>query len=136
LPAERFVYTSSASVYGMAERFPMLTDLGSVTISPAVMKLPFDVVKDFNGVTVLAYSPHMLAVAPDRPYKTVAEMIAYAKANPGKLNYLNPGNGSSTPSRRVTCPSSRRWPGPKTLNGCTVTAGRPSSSTTASTTPS
>jgi tripartite-type tricarboxylate transporter receptor subunit TctC len=73
----------------------VLTDLGSVTISPAVMKLPFDVVKDFNGVTVLAYSPHMLAVAPDRPYKTVAEMIAYAKANPDKLNYATAGLGSA-----------------------------------------
>ena len=73
----------------------MLTDLGSVTISPSVMKLPFDVVKDFNGVTVLAYSPHMLAVAPDRPYKTVAELIAYAKANPGKLNYATAGLGSA-----------------------------------------
>ena len=73
----------------------VLTDLGSVTISPAVMKLVFDVVKDFSGVTVLAYSPHLLAVAPDRPYKTVAELIAYAKANPGKVTYASTGLGST-----------------------------------------
>lgn len=73
----------------------VLTDLGNLTISPSVMKLPFDVAKDFNAVTVLAYSPHLLAVAPDRPYKTVAELIAYAKANPDKLNYATAGLGSA-----------------------------------------
>ncbi len=73
----------------------VLTDLGNLTISPSVMKLPFDVAKDFNAVTVLAYSPHLLAVNPDRPYKTVAELIAYAKANPDKLNYATAGIGSA-----------------------------------------
>ncbi len=73
----------------------VLTDLGNLTISPSVMKLPFDVAKDFNAVTVLAYSPHLLAAAPDRPYTTAAELIAYAKANPDKLNYATAGLGSA-----------------------------------------
>lgn len=73
----------------------VLTDLGNLTISPSVMKLPFDVAKDFNAVTVLAYTPHLLAVNPERPYKTVAELIAYAKANPDKLNYATAGLGST-----------------------------------------
>lgn len=73
----------------------VLTDLGNLTISPSVMKLPFDVAKDFNAVTVLAYTPHLLAVTPDRPYKTVPELIAYAKANPDKLNYATAGLGSA-----------------------------------------
>jgi len=73
----------------------VLTDLGNLTISPSVMKLPFDVTKDFNAVTVLAYTPHLLAAAPDRPYKTAAELIAYAKANPDKLNYATAGLGSA-----------------------------------------
>lgn len=73
----------------------VLTDLGNLTISPAVMKLPFDVAKDFNAVTVLAYSPHLLAANPERPYKTVPELIAYAKANPDKLNYATAGLGSA-----------------------------------------
>ncbi|WP_439614048.1 Bug family tripartite tricarboxylate transporter substrate binding protein, partial [Reyranella sp.] len=64
-------------------------------ISPSVMKLPFDVAKDFNAVTVLAYTPHLLAAAPDRPYKTAAELIAFAKANPDKLNYATAGLGSA-----------------------------------------
>lgn len=73
----------------------VLTDLGNLTISPAVMKLPFDVATDFNAVTVLAYTPHLLAVTPDRPYKTVAELIAFARANPDKLNYATAGLGSA-----------------------------------------
>ena len=73
----------------------VLTDLGNLTISPSVIKLPFDVAKDFNAVTVLAYTPHLLAVNPERPYKTVAELIAYAKANPDKLNYATAGLGSA-----------------------------------------
>ena len=66
----------------------VLTDLGNLTISPAVMKLPFDVAKDFNAVTVLAYSPHLLAVYPERPYKTVPELIAYATAGLGSAPHL------------------------------------------------
>jgi tripartite-type tricarboxylate transporter receptor subunit TctC len=73
----------------------VLTDLGNLTISPSVMKLPFDVTRDFNAVTVLAYTPHLLASAPDRPYTTAAELIAYAKANPDKLNYATAGLGSA-----------------------------------------
>ncbi len=73
----------------------VLTDLGNLTISPSVMKLPFDVTRDFNAVTVLAYTPHLLASAPERPYKTAAELIAFAKANPDKLNYATAGLGSA-----------------------------------------
>ncbi len=72
----------------------VLTDLGNLTISPSVMKLPFDVIRDFSAVTVLAYTPHLLAAAPDRPY-TAAELIAFAKANPDKLNYATAGLGSA-----------------------------------------
>ena len=84
----------------------VLTDLGNLTISPSVMKLPFDVAKDFNAVTVLAYTPHLLAAAPDRPYKTAAELIAFAKANPDKLNYATAGLGSA-PHLAGACSSAR-----------------------------
>jgi tripartite-type tricarboxylate transporter receptor subunit TctC len=73
----------------------VLTDLGNLTISPSVMKLPFDVIKDFSAVTVLAYTPHLLASAPERPYTTAAELIAFAKAKPDKLNYATAGLGSA-----------------------------------------
>ncbi|HJQ56940.1 MAG TPA: tripartite tricarboxylate transporter substrate binding protein [Vineibacter sp.] len=73
----------------------VLTDLGAVAISPSVMKLPFDLGKDFASVSVLVYSPHILAVYPETPYKSAAELIAYAKANPGKLNNATAGLGSA-----------------------------------------
>ena len=66
----------------------LLGDIGSLAISPSVYpKLPFDPAKDFAPVTMVAYSPHILCVHPSVPVKTVKELIAFAKARPGKLNY-------------------------------------------------
>ncbi len=66
----------------------MLTDIGNlVTSSILYSKLPFDVLKDFAPVTTISYSPHLLAVHPSVPSKTTKELVALAKANPGKLNY-------------------------------------------------
>jgi tripartite-type tricarboxylate transporter receptor subunit TctC len=58
-------------------------------------KLPYDPVKDFQPLTRVAMVPNLLVAHPSRPYKTVQELIAYAKANPGKVNYASSGNGSS-----------------------------------------
>ena len=58
-------------------------------------KLPFDVIKDFTHVTLLASAPNMLAINPAIPVKNMAELIAYAKANPGKLTYISAGSGTS-----------------------------------------
>jgi tripartite-type tricarboxylate transporter receptor subunit TctC len=66
----------------------LLGDIGTLTISPAIYpKLPFDPAKDFAPVTMVAYSPHILCVHPSVPVKTVKELVALAKARPGKLNY-------------------------------------------------
>jgi len=58
-------------------------------------KLPFDPVKDFTHVTFLASAPNMLVVNSTVPAKNVSELIAYAKANPGKLSYISAGTGTS-----------------------------------------
>ena len=58
-------------------------------------KLPFDTIKDFSHVTFLASAPNMLAVNATVPAKNMAELIAYAKANPGKLTYISAGSGTS-----------------------------------------
>src|SRR6187431_143802 len=63
----------------------LLADLGALTISPSIYKLPFDVVKDFAPVTMVTYSPHLLAVHPAVPVKTVKELVALAKSKPGLL---------------------------------------------------
>ena len=66
----------------------VLMDVGNLSISPSVFsKLPFDILKDFAPVTVVSYSPHILATHPSMPAKTVREIVALAKARPGKLNY-------------------------------------------------
>lgn len=73
----------------------VLTDVGSLAITPSVMKVPFDIAKDLSFVSVLIYSPHILAMAPTHKVGSVAELIAEAKANPGKLNVATAGLGSA-----------------------------------------
>ncbi len=58
-------------------------------------KMPYDHVKDFAPVILVASVPNVLEVNPALPVNSVAELIAYAKANPGKLNFASSGNGTS-----------------------------------------
>ncbi len=58
-------------------------------------KMPFDPIKDFAPLTRVANVPNLLVANPAQPYKSVAELIAYAKANPGKVNFGSSGSGSS-----------------------------------------
>jgi tripartite-type tricarboxylate transporter receptor subunit TctC len=57
-------------------------------------KLPYDTLKDFTPVKLIASTPNVLVVHPSLPVKSVAELIAYAKVRPGQLNYASSGNGS------------------------------------------
>ena len=83
----------------------LLADIGAIAISPSVYPtLPFDPVKDFSPVTMVAYSPHILAVHPSVPAQSVAELIALAKAKPGKLNYAH----RRPAARRISPVSSSR----------------------------
>jgi tripartite-type tricarboxylate transporter receptor subunit TctC len=73
----------------------LMIDIGTLTISPSLFpKLAYDPIKDLAPVTIVAVSPHALVVHPSVPATTVQELIAYAKANPGTLNFANPGNGT------------------------------------------
>lgn len=58
----------------------VLMDVGNLVISPALFKLPFNVVNDFAPVAMVAYSPHLLAVSSKVPANTPAELVAYAKS--------------------------------------------------------
>ena len=74
----------------------LLTDVSSVAISPALYPgLSFYVQKELTPVTMIAYAPHLLAVKPALPVKSPQELVAYANANPGKLNFAHAGNGSA-----------------------------------------
>ena len=70
--------------------------VGTHAINTALYKkMPFDHIKDFAPLSRVAMVPNLLVANPAQPFKTVPEMIAYAKANPGKINFGSPGNGSS-----------------------------------------
>jgi tripartite-type tricarboxylate transporter receptor subunit TctC len=69
---------------------------GPLSFAPLLQKLPYDVQKDLAPVITTTSQPNVLAVNAALPVKTVAELVAYAKANPGKLSYASVGNGSSS----------------------------------------
>jgi tripartite-type tricarboxylate transporter receptor subunit TctC len=74
----------------------LATPQGPLVLSGALFpRLGFDPAA-FVPVTIMASLPYVLVVHPKVPVATVADLVAYAKANPDKLNYASPGNGSST----------------------------------------
>ena len=70
--------------------------VGTHAINQALYKkLPYDPAKDFAPLSRVANVPNLLVAHPSRPYKTVQEMIAYAKKHPGEVTYGSPGSGAS-----------------------------------------
>jgi tripartite-type tricarboxylate transporter receptor subunit TctC len=73
----------------------MLVHSNGFVTTPAIQKnAPYDPVRDFAGVTPLAAVPMVLVISPEKKIKTLKELVAYAKANPGKLNYAAAGLGT------------------------------------------
>ena len=69
----------------------------TLSIAPySLAKLPYDVKKDFALITLVVRVPEVLAVHPSMPVSSLGELIAYAKANPGKVNFGSAGSGSIT----------------------------------------
>jgi tripartite-type tricarboxylate transporter receptor subunit TctC len=74
----------------------LLTDVGGLVISASVYpQLPFNPSRDFTPVVMVSYSPHVLAVHPSVKAANVKELVALAKANPGKLNFAVSGIGGA-----------------------------------------
>ena len=74
----------------------LMGDVGNLTMGPAVRKtVPYDAVRDFAPVSQLVSAPNILAVHPSLPANTFSDFVAYAKANPGKVNYASSGTGGS-----------------------------------------
>ena len=63
-----------------------LMDIGNLVISPSMYKIPFDIIRDLAPITTVTFSPYLLTTHPSVPVKSVTELIALAKARPGKLN--------------------------------------------------
>ena len=67
------------------------------TLNPAIYpNLPYDTLRDLTGITPIAALPNVMVVSPQRGWKTVADLVAAAKARPGQLNYASAGVGSAT----------------------------------------
>lgn len=74
----------------------LVTSLGPLVIAPHLIKgLQYEPLQDFDLITVAVQAPNVLVVPATSPHKSVADVIAYAKKNPGKLAFSSSGNGSS-----------------------------------------
>ena len=69
---------------------------GPLATGPLVTKVPYDVQKDLVPVVITSSQPNVLAVNAALPIRNVADLVAWSKANPGKLNFASVGNGSSS----------------------------------------
>jgi tripartite-type tricarboxylate transporter receptor subunit TctC len=75
----------------------LMAQLGPLAVSPAIYKnLPYDPVKSFAPVSRMAIVPSVLVVNPQVPVASASELIAYARAHPGKLTYGSAGSGSTS----------------------------------------
>ena len=80
-----------------ADGYTVLIHSSGHALNPSLyLSLPYDTLKDLTGVTPLAALPNVLVVSPARGWKSVADVIAAAKAKPGQLNYASAGIGSAT----------------------------------------
>ncbi|KWV59080.1 LacI family transcriptional regulator [Bradyrhizobium macuxiense] len=71
-----------------------IASAGALAISPSMEKVAYDTLKDLAPITLVATVPEMLVVATDVPAKNMSELVALAKAQPGKLNFASSGAGS------------------------------------------
>ena len=78
--------------------YTLLANDLAMVVNPGLFKekLPFDTLRDFTGVTMMAYAPVLLVAHPSVPAKDLKELLRIAKEKPGSLNYASGGNGTST----------------------------------------
>ncbi len=78
-----------------ADGYTLLFNASIFAINPHLVQLPYDIYRDFTPIALVAKAPLLIAVNRDLPVKDVRALIAYAKANPGKLNFGIGSNGSA-----------------------------------------
>lgn len=83
-----FVAKSPADGYTLA-----ITSAGALVINRSLQQMPYDTFRDLTLITQVAAVPELLVVHPSVPAKTLAELVALAKSQPGKLNFASTGNG-------------------------------------------
>src|SRR3954469_23343498 len=89
--ASQAVVTSAPDGYAL-----IMVASGHATNPLLYPKIPYDTFKDFSPISLLASSPNILLVRADSPFKTMADLIAAAKARPGGLSFAHAGTGTST----------------------------------------
>ena len=78
-----------------ADGYTLLMSTGTHTINPSIfVKRPFDEVADFTPIVLVSKAPNMIAINPKLPVKSIPDLVAYAKANPGKVDYGTGGHGT------------------------------------------
>lgn len=73
----------------------LVASLGPFVIAPHLIKVQYDALKDLDPITVVVQAPNVLVVPTASAHKSLADVIAYQKANPGKMTFASSGNGSS-----------------------------------------
>ncbi|HSW17816.1 MAG TPA: tripartite tricarboxylate transporter substrate binding protein [Ramlibacter sp.] len=73
----------------------LVSSLGPFVIAPHLLKAPYDALKDFDPITIAVQAPNVLVVPAASAHKSLAEVIAHEKANPGKMTFASSGSGSS-----------------------------------------
>jgi len=90
------VLAGEAAVKAPPDGYTLTVQGGAFWIGPLLRKTAYDPVRDFSPVSLIVREVNILAVHPAVPAQSVRELIAYARANPGRLNYSSPGVGSTT----------------------------------------
>jgi tripartite-type tricarboxylate transporter receptor subunit TctC len=94
-PAASGTVGTEAVAHAQPDGYTLLMAFTTHTVNPAVnAKLPYDTERDLSPIILVGKSPLLLSVNANLPVKTLGDLVAFAKANPGKLNYSTPGSTS------------------------------------------
>ncbi|MGE5639037.1 MAG: tripartite tricarboxylate transporter substrate-binding protein, partial [Clostridia bacterium] len=94
-PGANTIIGTDAAAKSPADGYTLFGAALPFSVVQSLYKTPFDVTKDFAPITLAGVTPNLLVANPSAPFNDVKGLIAFAKANPGKLNYASTGNGSS-----------------------------------------
>ena len=85
---------AEVTAHSAADGYTFMMLSASLVVYGIVARTPYDLYRDFDAVSQVAGGPYILTAHPSLPVKSVADLVAYAKANPGKLNFASTGNAS------------------------------------------
>ena len=95
-PGAASLIAAQEVVRAPADGYTLLMTGTNHATSPAVLpKIPYDTLRDLTGIMLVAEGPHVLVVSAQSPFASVKDVVAYAKANPGKLAYSSSGRGGT-----------------------------------------